>query len=278
MLLCTNKTEASYVTGVRRLIRIAFLRVRYETALDIAYYLLDNRPDDQYIVAHERSGSTWLRTMLCNLLYPQQMSDPHVFQFHIPIIRLKRVVLIHNLPSPRILMSHTNYRPNIRRAVYMVRDGRDAVVSFYHFLVTRHKRDQVAGFGDFFDRYMQGAYGSFWPRDVEAWLTRGQQALGNDLLVLRFEDLKRDPHEHVAEVATFLGISFSPAQLAAAVDAAAIEQMRQREAQREGTLQSPDHSFYRGGRTGQWQEYFTPEMEQRFQQRAAHVLKLAGYH
>lgn len=252
-------------------------RYRIRASMSLAHTLIDKRPDDRYIVAHPRSGSTWLRTILSRLLRPDLPATPEVFNRLIPGASLGRMLITRGQPSPRLISSHTAYRRDIPAAVYMVRDGRDTVVSFYHYWVTRLQRDQVQDFAEFFQRYMRGTYGYLWADDVTSWLEQGKAALGDRLLVIRYEDLKSDTERLVDEVAQFLALSYTPAQLQDAINAAKLENMRKVEEQTEGKQANPQASFYRSGKSGGWRDYFTAEMEQQFYRSSAHAMRLAGY-
>jgi hypothetical protein len=258
-------------------LRLKAMEVRRTALLKLAHRMIDKRPDDQYIAAHQRSGSTWLRTILVNLLRPETPGNPDVFQFLIPIVRLGMIPVITRLSSPRILMTHSWYREDIPRVVYLVRDGRDSIVSFYHFLIDKQKRDQVQDFGDFLDRYLKMAYGYTWHHNVETWLGPGRARLGQHLLFVRFEDIKAQTEQKVKEIASFLNISCTSEQIQVAVQEASLDKMRQVEQKQMGHLSNPNQSFYRKGSTGGWQEYFTPALEQQFYRVAGQAMKLAGY-
>lgn len=261
--------------------RLMVIGLRYRATLRLAHYCIDTRPTDRYIVAHPRSGSTWLRTIFSNLVYPERPSDPDVYNTYMPSVALRRLPLIWRSASPRLMVSHAGYIPGLPRVVLLVRDGRDAIVSTYHYLVTRRKRDRVQDFAAFFSRYMLGAYGPVWHKDVLHWLTCGQQELKENLLVVRFEDMKADPSGVVSQIATFLDIAHTSAELEKAIHGASIETMRVIEQQRitkdKVAVDTKDASFYRGGKTGQWQDYFTPVLERAFFEVAHEPMKLMRY-
>jgi hypothetical protein len=199
----------------------------------------------------------------------------------IPGVSIRKASHINALPSPRILKSHSWYRPSIPAAVYLVRDGRDVLVSRYHYRVTRRGRADEESFLQFFDRYCQGTYGQLWHQNVESWLGEGKSSMGERLMVVRFEDLKAGTETVFGEIAHFLQVPASPDQLREAVQAASLE--RQREIERSrwqslwGRTPSQNESFYRGGTSGQWKDYFTPSIEQRFYEISSRALTLAGY-
>lgn len=262
----------------------------YRTKLSLAVsYLPQRRHDDVFIIAHPRSGSTWLRTMLTNIMRPDANSNPDVFNRLIPspsIRNLRGIREIWALPAPRLLTSHSSYLPGLPRVVYLVRDGRDVLVSYYHYVVHRQARvrgtgTQALDFPAFFERYYQGHYRHIWHLHVASWLVRGKEALGERMLVVRFEDMKKEPQAVVSEVARFAHLSPGPELVAEAVQKASLENMRKVEKQRWRAkgLGMPDEtsSFYRSGQSKKWQAYFTPELLDRFLACSAKAMQLAGY-
>ena len=173
----------------------------YRTKLSLVFgYLPWRRRDDVFIIAHLRSGSTWVRTMLANLMQPDANSDPDVFNRLIPASSIHNIREVWALPSPRVLTSHTSYLPGLPKVVYLVRDGRDTLVSYYHYTIHRRARLDPSyvstadiDFPTFFERYYQGDYRHIWHQHVESWLTRGR-LLGDRMMVVRFEELKSDPN------------------------------------------------------------------------------------
>lgn len=251
-------------------------------------YLPQRRSDDVLIVAHPRSGSTWLRTMLVNIIQPDANSNPDVFNNQIPGVSIRNMNAVRMLPSPRILTSHTSYLSGLPKVVYVVRDGRDALVSYYHYTVHRNSTlDNTNGaasdsdFPDFFERYYQGAYRHIWHKHVESWLGRGKQVMGDRLMVVRFEDMKADSIAFVNQIVQFVGIPADAGQVAAAVEQADLENVRMVEKQRwqDKGLGVPDQttSFYRSGQSKNWQKYFTPELSEQFLAYSTKAMQLAGY-
>lgn len=259
---------------LRRLIHIP-PAIRRNISMPIDHALIRPRPGDQYIAGYPRSGSTWLRTMVCALLDPDSGFEPAVFNQRIPGISIHNLPRVWALEEPRLMFSHTTFRPSLTRAVYVLRDGRDSLISFYHLSTTREKRR--IPFPEWFDLYCLRAFGPRWDNHVESWLLRGKQRLGDNLLVIRFEDLKEAPVPGLQQVARFLGLRSDLESISHAVEMGSTEKARERERKERGQLDDPNASFYRGGRTGQWKDYMDDAMYSRFMQLSARALRLAGY-
>jgi hypothetical protein len=239
--------------------------------------LIRDRADDQYIFSYPRSGSTWLRTILANLIDPGvDGGDPEQRRATIPGVSIRSARQINGLPSPRLIKSHARFMGRVPRAVYLVRDGRDVLVSLYHFRVTRPGHGDHIDFREFCRRYFRGDLGDMWHDNVLSWLRKGTAAMGSSLQVIRFEDFKSDITGKVAEVAGFLGITASSEQIGASIERASLDRMREIERARQGEL-SADRTFYRGGKVGQWQDMLTGELAERFLELSRPALLAAGY-
>jgi hypothetical protein len=249
------------------------IRARY--SLPLAHALLRTRSGDRFLASYPRSGSTWLRSILTNIMIPEAGGDPRVFNQRIPGVSLRRLRQVAALPDPRLIHTHTCFRRGLPRAVYLLRDGRDVVVSYFHYQVTRQGRS--LSFPAWFETYASGRLGQRWDENVESWLGDGRQLMGDNLLIVRFEALKAATQSEVERVAGFLGLDADRARIADAVAGASLETSRTWEQRLDSALASADASFYRGGRQGQWHEVFSPEIESQFLELSARALALGGY-
>ena len=96
------------------------------------------RQDDVVIVSYPRSGSTWLRFIFAHLIR-DRVSDQSTnvdflfVQRFIPAISAaiqQKGVDYEALPFPRIMRTHSLYIKEIPKVIYLMRDGRDVLVSY----------------------------------------------------------------------------------------------------------------------------------------------------
>lgn len=200
----------------------------------------------------------------------------------------------HNRVAPilptngRLIRSHEPYDPAIGRAyqrvVYLVRDGRDVAVSYYHHF----QREGFASgsFADFFGAFLDGSIGArgwphgwgSWQGHIRSWMD-SPQARDGRLLVVRYEDLVEDPAAELARVATFLGIAASPETILATAELHRPERMRERERASAYHARQGDRSitFVRRAAPGEFKEVLSQEQLHNFESVAGVVAASLGY-
>ena len=266
---------------------VSWLRFKTLVSTAVGHRLILPRQDDRYLIAYPRSGRIWTRTMITNVIDPEAQSDPDVFEKKIPGVSIRKALPLNFIPSPRIMSSHALFVPGIAPTVYLVRDGRDSLISHYHFRRDLRKdfgdlNDESMTFEDFFELYMSGGIGWRWDEHVSSWVKQGKQAMGDDLLIVRFEDMKKDTKGTLLKVLDHLNVAIDDeTRVDEAIEMSSIQRAREIERQKaiERGEAPPEGnaSFYRGGKTGQWVDYMTPEMEQRFMAVSTEMLQQLEY-
>lgn len=97
------------------------------------------------------------------------------------------------------------------RYIYVVRDGRDVVTSFFHHLSNQANAGGFEGtFEEFFDAWLDGSlpYGR-WADHVRSWFLGVTGAAADRVLFVCYEDLKADLSSQLRRVASFLGLHFT---------------------------------------------------------------------
>lgn len=235
---------------------------------------------DAAVVSFGKSGRTWFRVMLSRYFarkYGLKEGSLMEFdEFHRQDARI-----------PVLFFTHDNYLKDYMghdrksdlygksRIILLVRDPRDTAVSqFFQWrsrIVPRKKvingyplRDiDVHGFiaGEEAGISKIISFMNAWARDLPRF---------DDLLVVRYEDLKADTKVQLERVLRFLGESPAPAELADAADYASVENMRRMEQENAGKLIStsrlkpadasdPSTFKVRRAKVGGWRDYVTEE-------------------
>src|SRR5262249_49479923 len=94
-------------------------------------------PDDTFVVSYPRSGSTWSRFLIANLVFPNDdVSFANIDRFVPATASLSRRALAR-VPRPRIIKCHNYFDHRYSSVIYIVRDPRDVALSEYRFLLKR---------------------------------------------------------------------------------------------------------------------------------------------
>jgi hypothetical protein len=236
---------------------------------------------DIYVMAFPKSGGTWVRRLLSDLL---PVHDHRAGRSS----------------SGSVVHDHWPYSPALRPAVYVVRDGRDVVVSLYfhhvrdvtigtprakhvHAFLVRtlgagYDLDAVsANLPAFIRSLTEHPFGGIlrasgnrrfksWPAHVADWSHRP------GVLHLRYEELLADTVGQVDGLCRWLGLDLLLEEVVAAVEHNSFGAITGR---RPG--QADPTAFARKGVAGDWRTYFTAEAAAEFDAFAGAALVELGY-
>ena len=220
-------------------------------------------PDDTFLVSYPRSGNTWLRFILANLIYVDENINFTNIHKYCP-----EADKLQDFTSPkktaRIIKSHAPFNPSFPKVVYIVRDGRDAYVSYYHYL-----KNDVSKEASFYHFLKEGSmpYGR-WNDHVLSWLNHK-----NPLLIIRYEDLCCDPLSTVRTVMNFTNIAVADNDINKALEKSTFNKMQEIEkTYGRGEYKSGPEIFMRKGQIGDWKNYFGEEEKAVFKQNENNAL------
>jgi hypothetical protein len=188
------------------------------------------RADDLYLVEFPKSGVTWLSFLIANtslLLGGDRGRNVTFFNLNdfVADIEVNR----HLNPAPssplgfRVIKSHAPYNRFYSKVIYLVRDPRDVMASYWHFLTS-------LGFytGSLAAMLDDRRYGiASWCQHVSSWLENA--APSQSVMVLKYEDLLVDTAGQLTRIYRLLGPDL-PGEIAAlAVERSGIDRMREEE-------------------------------------------------
>ncbi len=210
------------------------------------------RREDILLTSFSRSGNTWLRFLLCNLISIREWDGKTV---DFPLLNKTMPEFgVNNLLAPwpyitipRVVKTHKPYLPffSRNRSIGIIRDPRDVMVSHYH--KRKYRGGTYSGtFVEFIrDRHL-GLDG--WFRHYISWKDRWT-------LVVRYEDLRIDTFREFSRILNLLGVSYPEDTICEAIHRSSIENVRRVE-------QPPERKearFARDGQTQQWFAYFNQQ-------------------
>jgi hypothetical protein len=188
-------------------------------------------PDDTFLVSYPRSGNTWTRFLIANLVHPEKNVSFKNIEKLIPDTSSQSNQALKRTPRPRIIKTHQYFDHRYPKTIYIVRDPRDIALSYYDFQrkymqinndypLERYVDDFVSG------RLISADWGT-WAENVASWIsTRG---LRKEFLLLRYEDMLKATADELARIAVFLGVEPLPARLQRAIELSSAERMRELE-------------------------------------------------
>ncbi len=177
---------------------------------------------------------------------------------------------------PRFIKTHSPFRPDLNNVIYLVRNGRDVAVSYYHFYIRTKKVPKNFTFAAFADAFAKGRVGyGLWNNHVESWLENPPSRF----LLVRYEDVKAKPVDELVRICNFAKIKVDLPRLRSAVEASSFENMAKLDAAqpRRGIVpKEKNEMFVREGGTN-YSSYFDEAMNAEFLKAHGAAMRRLGY-
>ncbi|XP_037795593.1 sulfotransferase 1 family member D1-like [Penaeus monodon] len=186
--------------------------------------------------------------------------------------------LVDALGSPRTIKTHLPFSVlspdlvNSCKVVYVARNPKDVAVSFYHQQRLVKSAEYVGSFREYIldfwcqDHLLRAPY---WSHLAEGWARRHHP----NVLFLFYEDMKEDFLRELGRLNSFLETGLTESQLLAVAHHASFSGMKSRGAtnptaalQEAGNFKKGEADFIRKGITGDWTNFFTPDLEEKFEE------------
>ncbi len=240
-------------------------------------------PDDTFLVSFPRSGNTWTRFLVCNLLNPDDPVDFARLESRIPEIYYVTDRNLRAFPRPRVIKSHECFDPRYKKIIYIVRDPRDVLISYYEFQLKRRVISEDCTLEEFLPRFMESEIepktGS-WRDHVVSWTaTRGGQ---KDFLLLRYEEMLANTQKETTKIASFLGLDSDPERIARAVALSSADRMRKLEKEQSRQWKATrktrqDKPFVRSANAGGWESNLPERCVAQIESAWGDVMRSVGY-
>ncbi|EFX84144.1 hypothetical protein DAPPUDRAFT_301389 [Daphnia pulex] len=241
-------------------------------------YNLKPRADDVYVLTFPKCGTTWMQELVwlvvndCNFekaKAPLNIRSPFLeICGHV----MRDVEEMEEMTEPRIIKSHLPlYLLNPKlldtsKVVYVARNPKDVLVSYFHYHRLIHFHQFTGDLESFADYFMSDkVYASpFFPHLLDAWSKRRHP----NLLFVFYEDLKQNLRGEIEKVVSFLGKSLTEEQLTRLTQHLHVDQFAKNEAVnyeicKELGFMNNTGNFIRKGKTGDWKNHFSSELNAR---------------
>lgn len=229
--------------------------------------------DDVVICSFPKSGTTWMVNII-KLIDEDDQDGPkltcHINDMKYLMLELRTLLhdtqypvdvidVVQDIKGPRLFMTHL--RPSFfkkalelkrTKFIFIIRNEKDTLVSWYHW----HKKHYSfkGDWNKFYDDYRKEelSYGS-WIEANSYWLD--YKNLDNVLLI-KFEDMKENLMREIAKIAKFLGRKMK--NIDKICETATFDNLKQTE-EKECELFKQTPIFCRKGEVGEWKDYFSKE-------------------
>lgn len=229
-------------------------------------------PDDTFLVSFPKSGNTWMRFILANILAAGNLEID--FKNALDFIPDDSFSDLNRIARPRLIKSHQAFNVDFPSVIYIVRDPRDAYVSYYHYLLKKLPAGMT------FSQFLRlpDLYPCRWHTHVISWL----DVPGVKVLV-KYEEMLTDCFGVMKRVLAALPhLNVSDASLCSAIEASSFDNMRKAEVEKGRPFRTEQDRktatpFVRKGIAGDWVNHFTPEDEEFLYNEASDVMEKLEY-
>lgn len=233
------------------------------------------REGDICFTGFPKSGSTWLSYILTlittNGILPTEKTLRDSLQWIASSFTYPRTrKYLESLPSPRIFKSHMPYdmavggvpAGNPCRHIYIARNPKDVVVSYFHF---ERSKSWAGGYDGAWEHWLQMFMDGKVQRDdwVDHVLSWWKHRDAENILFLTYEDLKQNFDLTVRKIANFIHFPMTDSLLEIVADKSSFGNMSNDDFSNMHEIEELG-SFFRAGQVGSWKSQFTSEQSAAF--------------
>ena len=224
-------------------------------------------PNDVFLVTYPKTGTTWIAEIVRCIT---QKRNPNR---DIPDMGMLRFEManqeqLETWSSPRSISTHLPFDMVMRHSehpvkyIYLARNPKDVAVSFFHFMRSDPLFDFNGTWSEFLQHFMKGDifYGSYFDH-ISAWWSHKDD---ENVLFLKYEDLKQDLQSQVQIIAEFLGFEFSEEEARSVKEQCTFQAMKSNPKLNINKLPKSKSllkksSHLRKGIVGDWKNHFSEE-------------------
>lgn len=224
--------------------------------------ILGLRPTDIWLTSFPRSGNSWFRVILGNIInlieQDGQTVDLQTLEALVPSLGLSNLQKPWTYRSlPRFIKTHQPYRSLFfqkpRRTVLIVRDPRDALISYFDLA----QKSKVLNYNQTFSQFIRHPhYG------MQSWIRHYQSWQPHATIVIYYESLRQDPQATLRTAFSTLHIPCEEAIIQEAIQRSSLEKLKKQEVEsgiRDAGRYRSDFRAVRHGQSRSWLDSFSTE-------------------
>lgn len=210
-------------------------------------------PDDIFLVSYPKSGNTWLRFVLAYLKNGTSSTiNFHELENIIPDVYVSKDI-IDEQSSGRIIKTHDIFFEGYPRVIYIHRDYRDALISYYHFVLAYKFFN--GSFSEFIRSNIVLRHGS-WKQHIKA-MKKFKQENPDKIFILSYESLLNNFNESVKSLNKFCGFKTEP-NLELLKEKTSFAELKKVENEFGSRfMTNTKQNFVREGKSGGWRAFYS---------------------
>ncbi|NXX88253.1 ST3A1 sulfotransferase, partial [Centropus bengalensis] len=232
---------------------------------------------DIFIATYPKSGTVWTQNILSLIIHEGHRKGTENVENldRIPWLEYNLKNMDYtSFPLPRAFATHLPYylvprdmRNKRGRIIYVTRNPKDVLVSYYHFSKFIKSLEEISDFNVFMERFLAGkVLGSSWLDHVAGWYSHAEDF---NILFLTYEEMKKDLRSAVLKICNFIDKKLSEEEVDSVVRQATFENMRKDpranyENLPEDIIDKNKGSFLRKGTVGDWKNTMTVAQNEKF--------------
>lgn len=198
----------------------------------------DTQPEDVFIVGFPKSGNTLMQHIITHLVYGINENVSTTLMFLI-VPDVYSSSQYYRLNPICFFKSHERPQPNYKKVIYLLRDGREAMLSYYHMVknmgVEITLEDLYSG--------KISIHGGMWHEHVNEWEKNPYKA---DILFVKYEDLITDKMKVLEQLCNFLKINRSIEELEKVIEYTSFNFMKNLEKNEDWSRMKKEVNFNKG--------------------------------